>query len=119
MGELFNSAKAIRLPGKAAGDVVLIPDGAHELKVRLSRDSWPDTGEQVVQVLVELSFDDGKSWQPWIGFGAHGGDIRKADGLASSESTVYSMLPEGISRLARVTADYKTGLMTGVTVEAA
>src|SRR5580765_5947368 len=75
-------------PGTQTSEELVIENSASRFTIALSRDAWPDTGEEVVRAGLEISYDDGGNWQYLAAFGAMGGDT------GSPESTFSSELPD-------------------------
>lgn len=98
---------------------VSIPVGATALKVRATRDAWPDIGGEVFSVLMQISFDGGNTWMDWGGFGAYGGDVHGRDGSIVPESYCNVGLPDSQNpqRQLRGTVTVNRALNTAITVE--
>ena len=54
--------------------VSLSPTQSH-ITITAERDSWPDTGSNVVSASITISYDAGSTWLQLCSFAASGGDI--------------------------------------------
>ena len=97
-----------------------IPQGYTTLTATLTRESWPDTGSDVVTVRVDISYDGGATWiLNHVGFTASGGNLTNRQGQATTESRVIVPIPEPTSttRQLRITVTNAVTLTTGITVD--
>lgn len=110
---------SLRKYTKAEGEIfsnpVAVPDSAIFLQVELTRDSLPESANEVVRARVEISMDGGVVWSPspaknqlwlWgvfpVSFGALGGEARNRMGEIDGTSAVYNiLLPRGTNRWVR------------------
>lgn len=97
---------------------VSIPVGATKLTLRATRDGWPDTGAEVIQIMARLSLNGGNTWVDWAGFGTYGGDARQRDGSIAAESTMVIDLPDpqNPQRQLRGVITIQRALNTAITV---
>lgn len=72
---------------------VALPPGLSEGTFRIPRINWPE-GEDVVSCDVQISFDDGVSWGPFVGFKAPGGNKFDRRGDLQPETWVKLALPQ-------------------------
>lgn len=70
-----------------------LADSVSDITVRALRDSWPDTGGDVVEVVVELSMDDGATFAFHAGFKTSGGVIRNRLGQVVTHSSMHVAFP--------------------------
>jgi hypothetical protein len=97
-----------------------IPLGQTKYEVYASREAWPITGGNVIQVTAEISFDGGENWEHLVGFTADGVDrIDPNSGLMGTESGATVTLPEpdNPNRRIRTKMNVLTPLKTAVNVE--
>jgi hypothetical protein len=59
-----------------------------------TRQNWPDIGEDVLSLILNISFDSGNTWQLLLGFTAAGGNLIDMDGKAVTTSTASTILPQ-------------------------
>lgn len=55
---------------------LVVPDTAVGVSVKLSRKSWPDTGSNIVNCQIWISYDGGRKYSFLVGMHAAGGDIK-------------------------------------------
>lgn len=92
-----------------------VPNNAQKVKIVLTRNSWPDIGSEVIKIMAELSFDNGDTWVPLVGFGARGGDYISG-GALRTESSVSIGLPSNKNMRIRATINVFTTLNTSVDI---
>jgi hypothetical protein len=102
---------------------VTIPDGLTRITLRLARmtTATPTLWSAGVDVKLDswCSIDGGATWLQWLGFGSTGGIYVKGNGTEATESSATANLPEGTSRLMRLTATVTGGrFVSQLTVEA-
>jgi hypothetical protein len=62
--------------------------GLRRVDIRAARYAWPDVGD-VIEVLLEISVDNGVTWKPVAGFRAPGGELAAPnDGGIVTHSTL-------------------------------
>lgn len=91
-----------------------------QVKVTLTRESWPDTGGEIVHFGADLSLDGGQTWQFAGEAGAMGGDLLKGDGTPRTISAFMVTLRNvgDPNRRVRGYINNVVTLTTAVTVEA-
>lgn len=106
--------------GKKSLMELFIPAGKTALRAAWTRNSWANPGGEVIQMTVEISFDNGVTWPYKNTFGSRGGTGTKEDGNLTHSET-YMPLPDSGSttRKGRVFMDNNIQLNTGLTVEVA
>ncbi len=96
---------ALRTSGVYDGVVIEISDSANAIKVVAIPESWPErrgqgrnahersVDSQVVRIVVEISIDDGDTWNSVGSFAALGGEsIDESTGLPYTEvSTLFTL----------------------------
>lgn len=70
-----------------------LTDGVREIAVRASRNAWQDTGTDIIEVTVELSVDDGATFQFLAGFKTVGGTLTDRLGNVITHSSMRVQLP--------------------------
>ena len=108
-----NRAAAIHNTGRYTSSVIAMPANSSRMAHKIMRNSWTDTGSDVVSVLVEASFDGGSTWPVQWGYTARGGNLTfTRDGSAISYSGIYFSLPDvgNPNRKLRVTIDTLTDI---------
>ena len=116
MPEQIVSPEQFRNAGKHEFVAVAIPDDAVSVEAAVTRAAWPDTGQEVVTLAIEISLDGGDNWMPWVSCGAPGGDHIRGDDTVSPETSVRRPIPAGTNRMARTFIEVKTPLGTAVKV---
>ncbi len=99
-----------------------IPAGLSSVRLTLTRESWPDTGGDVISMLIDLSLDGGATWTPgFLGFTAPGGVLFDRLGNVRATSSAFRDLPEpaNANRRVRGTVTLLSPLRTAVTIEGA
>lgn len=112
--------------GSASSSPVFdIPVGVTKVRLRCSRDSWPDRPgsdpreQEVVRAQIEFSMDGGSTWPFGIGFGAAGGDYFTRTGALAPYSAVAKTLPEpnNPNRRLRVSIEARSAFTSQVDVD--
>lgn len=80
-------------PGSITSDELVVPADATVFDLSLTREAWPDTGEEVIHCGLEVSFDDGQSWQYLAAFGVSGDDNSLPESSFSSAISDYPSPP--------------------------
>ncbi len=106
--------------GTQTTPVATIPVGVETVRIGLSRESWPDTGGDVVSAMVDLSLDGGVTWQSdYFGFTAAGGTLIGRSGAPILISWTQMPIPEpaNANRRARARVTLTAPLRTAITIE--
>jgi len=74
-----HTSVSIPLPGNGAQ--------LRGLRLRLKRNSWPDTGQPVIRAAIEIT-EDGATWTPFLAGEAHGGNPVDKNGNVATHSTM-------------------------------
>jgi len=93
-----------------------IPDGLTTLKATLQRNSWPDTGSNVISASFDISYDGGATWPETWAYTAAGG-VTVYKGNVDPVSTMTIPLKAGTGRRLRGMVTLFVSLDTSVTVE--
>lgn len=95
---------------------ITVPTDVSYFAVMFDRSAWPDEPE-VLHVSLELSQDDGASWQLCGGFTASGGDHFIAGVLSPMSGIIVPLAnPTSQRRQVRGTAVMKADLTTRITL---
>src|SRR3989337_1974847 len=108
-----NRAAVIHNIGQYVSSAIAIPANSSRMAHKIMRNSWTDTGSDVISVLVEASFDGGSTWPMQWGYTARGGNLTfTRAGSAISYSGIYFSLPDvgNPNRKLRVTIDTLTDI---------
>ena len=70
-----------------------IPLGATRIKALATRVNWPDTGEPVIEAMMEISYDGGLTFPGRAGFTSYGGQSI-INGVPVNESSIDCPLSE-------------------------
>lgn len=109
-----NYSPATRTYGPAALDAAWT-----RAQISLSRESWPDTGGNVVDATLEISFNGGQTWELLTSFSAAGGDALDRFGNVIPTSYVRVTLPNtGTGRSVRGTVTNTATIRTAILIEA-
>jgi hypothetical protein len=125
---LVTSMAAIR--NTLLADVVLTPEespynigpvnvqnNVTRITAEFSRRDWPgDESTPAVAIDVEVSFNNGQTWQPLVGDVFPGGIVRNALGVIRTNSTIRIDLPPGNGRRLRATVNAFTNILTDITI---
>ena len=99
---------------------VPIPVGLSEVTIMAKRDNWPDSLDNVIDILIDISFDGGLTWiDGFIGFTARGGEVYDEFGqlMTYSFATCRLPQPENNNRLARGRMISKVPIKTELSIE--
>ena|SRR3990167_7604324 len=101
-----------------------VPDANDRITITLKRctsatpSHWPNA-ITTLNLMIEVSFDGGATWQDFLGFGAEGGIFTKRDGTQAADSSATAVLPQGTGRKLRFRMDVANGpLVSQVDLEA-
>ena len=101
-----NRATATHNIGQYASSAIAIPANSSRMAHKIMRNSWVDTGSDVISVLVEASFDGGSTWPMLWGYTARGGNlVSGGDGSPITYSAIDFLFPDvgNANRRLRVT----------------
>jgi cyclophilin family peptidyl-prolyl cis-trans isomerase len=79
-----------------------------QVSVAADRNNWPDTGSDVVSVVVSLSFDNWTTQQVLAGFTAPGGNLTDPWGGSGAQSWFSVEIPQPENPNRQVKADVTT-----------
>ena len=112
----FCSKSGTRALDPSSGDIPCTPSTVTgtECTIRLTRNSWP-VGPAVV-VKNQVSFDGGSNWNDWGAMTCEGGSITDKFGNATSESLLWTSVPDGAVRRTVITplANVETTIIEAV-----
>jgi hypothetical protein len=121
MTKVINEPSRMYSTGKMNTTAISVDESWKNISLIFTRESWPDTGQDVVAAQIDLSLDGGTTWiAPYFGFTAAGGVALDREGNSSTESKINAPLPDQVGiqqRLIRVSFDVKTPITTTVSVE--
>jgi hypothetical protein len=97
-----------------------VPPSISGIRVEMSRDEWLDPADKVA-LSLELSFDNGATWQPWGAFTAQGGAVLDKQGNVATFSAITVDLPqpEGSQRRIRGEVVFTGTVRSALTIETA
>ncbi len=111
-----------RPPGNDRSVDIVVPLGAEQVFIYAVRSTWPDTSEEVIGVVLDLSLDGGTTWiDNYLGFGAIGGERFEPVppfGLVP-DSYASRDLPDvgSLLRRVRINMDTKSRITTNIDVD--
>ena len=81
----------------------------------LSRDNWPD-GENIVSAMLQLSEDNGVTWNDVVGVVSAGGSSLRRDGTVSTATEAHApvSLKANPNRLCRIIVNNKVDIRTTI-----
>lgn len=97
-----------------------LPQEAHEITIIAKRNGWSDTGGDVISVRIDISNDNGRTWDFLCGFKTSGGEIKdRKTGEIKEKSLLRFVLPEtqGTGRMIRGSVEMFTALETEVSID--
>lgn len=97
-------------------ELITIPSGATMLYAISTRDFWLETEKNIIEVQVDI-FDGVKWINNYIGYADTGGFPVRGDGTPNTESYVYSELPQGVGRRARLRVKIMKALTTNIALK--
>lgn len=106
-------------PGTFTSPVLSLAAGQSTITIEAARNSWPDTGTDVLSLVFNLSFDSGSTWQLLVGFTARGGDIiNPFTHVLETKSSFTASIPqpENTNRRVQAVATIITAINTSVSV---
>lgn len=112
--------KSVNFPrGKATVSAKKLPIGVSKIRIALSREGWPDTGQEIAQLRCEVSMDNGLTWPFHAAIGVMGGDFINRDGSIASESFLAIDLPEkdNPNRMLRGTINIEVPMKTAINIQ--
>lgn len=94
-----------------------VQNNVTRITAEFSRRDWPgDDATPVVAIDVEVSLNNGQSWQPLVSDVFPGGIVRNALGVIRTNSTIRIELPPGNGRRLRATVNAFTNILTDITI---
>ena len=76
---------------------------------------WPDPAS-TIEIMIEVSFDNGNTWTGGSGWLAYGGIYVRRDGTEAAYSSNYQPIPAGNGRRVRLTAMLSHDIYTTATL---
>lgn len=107
------------VPKKHEYNIINIPIGLSVLSFKIDRLNWPDTGNDIISGLVEISFDAGVTWPIRNGFTTIGGIILDEKGAELPYTSIQFKIPDisNKDRQLRYSLDIRTTLSLKYTLE--
>lgn len=95
----------------------VIPVNISTVMFIADRNSWPNTGADVITVTIDVSTDGGQNWTFYAGFTSAGGDIINDRGQTLSQTFGEFTIPQSLwGATARVTCNLAVTLNTQISV---
>jgi hypothetical protein len=106
-------------PGTFTSPALDMQVGQSKVTMAADRNSWPDTGSDVIKVLFEVSLDGGTNWQLLGAFIAAGGTVINPwtqQPQTQSTFTVDVPQPDNTTRQIRASATVFSRINTAVSI---